>query len=116
MPFQTVSALSGVLSDKGDITVETATVDQLAGNERVGFLKVEVNGSEYDALLGGIGVIERDHPLVAVSVYHNTVDLIRIPLLLKSLYPDYRLFLRYYGLRTLTDIVCYAVPPLENQL
>lgn len=116
MPFQTVSALSGVLSEKGDIKVETATVDQLAGNERVGFLKVEVNGSEYDALLGGIGVIERDHPLVAVSVYHNTVDLIRIPLLLKSLYPDYRLVLRYYGLRTLTDIVCYAVPPSENQL
>ena len=114
MHFQEVSAISGVLSAEGSLKIETTTVDQIAGTEKVGFLKIEVNGTEFDALLGGTGVIGRDHPLIAVSVYHNTADLIRIPLLLKCLCPDYRLYLRYYGLKSLTDIVCYAVPPMEN--
>lgn len=111
--FQTISALSGTISDEGNITVETETIDRLIGPEKLGFLKIEINGSEYEALLGGVGAINRDHPLVAVSVYHNLEDIIRIPLLLKSLNPDYRLFLRYYGIKTLTDIVCYAVPRME---
>lgn len=110
MHFQTVSALSGVISDEGEMAIEADTIDHMIGNEKLGFLKIEVNGSEYEALLGGTYTIQRDQPLITVSVYHNTEDLIRIPLLLKGLNPDYRLFLRYYGLRSLTDIVCYAIP------
>lgn len=113
MPFLTVSERSGTISSNGNISVETDTIDHIIGKEKIGFLKIEVNGAEYEALLGSIGVIRRDHPLIAVSIYHNSEDLIRIPILLKCLNPAYRLFLRYYGLQTLTDIVCYAVPKME---
>lgn len=101
---------SGYVSDKGTIELNSTTVDRLVGNRKVDFIKIEVDGAEYEALLGAIDTIISQAPVIAISVYHKLEDIIRIPFILNGLRTDYRLYLRYYGQTTLTDIICYAVP------
>ena len=49
-------------------------------------IKMDIEGSEADALNGGAGVIARCQPLLAISAYHHPSDLWVIPLLLNSQY------------------------------
>ena len=108
--FHPAGEKSGYISEDGVIELNSTTVDILAHNRRIDFIKIEVDGAEYEALLGAMDTIISQHPVIAISVYHKPEDIIRIPLMLKSLRIDYRLYLRFYGCTTLTDIVCYAVP------
>jgi hypothetical protein len=70
---------------------------------------MDIEGAEYDALRGGVNVIRRDRPILAICVYHTQSDIWRIPLLVHSMVPEYKLYLRAYegdGFQT----VMYAVP------
>jgi hypothetical protein len=71
---------------------------------------MDIEGAEYDTLLGGRMVIQRDKPVLAICVYHTQNDIWRIPLLVHEMLPEHKLYLRAYegdGFQT----VLYAVPP-----
>lgn len=108
--FNPAGEKSGYISDDGVIELKSVTVDTLVLGRQIDFLKIEIDGAEYEALLGARDTIISQHPVIAISVYHKPEDIIRIPFILKGLRPDYMLYLRFYGCTTLTDIVCYAVP------
>ena len=77
---------------------------------RITFIKMDIEGAEFDALRGARAAIERHRPVLAVCVYHQQDDLWRLPLLMKEMVPDYRMYLRCHegdGWQT----VAYAVPP-----
>ena len=65
--------------------------------EKITFLKMDIEGAEWDALLGCGRIISQDHPKLAVCVYHGYDDLWRIPALIESMNPDYEFYLRHYG-------------------
>ncbi len=65
--------------------------------EKITFLKMDIEGGEYDALIGAKGHIMKDHPKLAIAAYHNNQDLWRLAKLLKELDNSYRFYLRYYG-------------------
>ncbi len=59
------------------------------------YIKYDVEGAEYEAILGSLNTIKRTHPKLLVSLYHRNEDLYRLPLLLKEL--GYKkLYLRRY--------------------
>jgi hypothetical protein len=70
---------------------------------------MDIEGSEMDALAGASRIIREQGPLLAICVYHKQDDLWKIPLLIHSLNPEYRFFLRPHKLEV-WDLVCYAVP------
>ncbi|MDD7177491.1 MAG: FkbM family methyltransferase, partial [Lachnospiraceae bacterium] len=65
--------------------------------ETISLLKMDIEGAEYQALLGAKNHIQNDHPVLAISVYHSNEDLLRIPRLIHDICPDYRFYLRYNG-------------------
>ena len=71
-------------------------------------IKMDIEGAELDALRGAEGTISKYKPLLAICVYHKRDDLLTIPEYIKSIVPEYRLFLRAYE-RTTTELVLYAV-------
>jgi FkbM family methyltransferase len=92
------------------IEVPCLPLDELLAGQAVTFIKMDIEGAEFDALRGARTLIERDAPVLAICVYHTQSDIWRIPLLLHSLSPGYQFFLRTYdgdGFQT----VLYAVPP-----
>jgi FkbM family methyltransferase len=83
--------------------------DLIDGSERVSFIKMDIEGAEYDALLGARPVIQRDRPVLAICVYHKQRDIWELPLFMKSMVSEYQMFLRCHeadGWQT----VAYAVP------
>lgn len=73
------------------------------------FIKMDIEGSEYDALVGATNLIAQNHPTLAISVYHRPQDHWDIPLLVSDWKLGYKLYLRSRAWATF-DTVLYAIP------
>lgn len=89
------------------LSIRTAAIDDIAGERTIGFIKMDVEGAEFDALHGAKNTILRDKPLLAISVYHLRGDMFAIMNYLHELLPEYRFLLRHYGIAA-QDTVLYA--------
>jgi FkbM family methyltransferase len=111
LQFVMTGALTSRSANSAEATdVACIPLDELFADSPVSLIKMDIEGAEYDALRGGRAIIQRDLPVLAICVYHTQSDIWRIPLLIRSMYPDYQFFLRSYdgdGFQT----VLYAVPP-----
>lgn len=87
--------------------IKVKCLDEFLANERVTFIKMDVEGGEYKALEGAKALIKEQKPRLAISVYHRWDDIIRIPELILSLESDYRFYIRHYSLLP-NEIVLYA--------
>ena len=75
--------------------------------ERFTFVKLNINGSEADALYGMKRMLQRDKPKLAVCCTNRFADLWQLPLLLRELVPEYQLTLHHHGDK-LEGTVLYA--------
>ena len=58
------------------------------------YIKMDIEGSELQALKGAEATIKKHRPFLAVCLYHRKNDLIEIPLYIKSLGVEYDYYLR----------------------
>jgi len=93
----------------GDFTL-CLPLDQLLPGGKPNFIKMDIEGYEYQALLGSQKLLRESRPGLAISVYHLSGDIIRIPKLIYSLFGDtYLYYLRRHS-RTVADTILYAFP------
>lgn len=95
-------------SDKGNSIIYMNSLDRVASNIRVGYIKMDIEGFEKQALTGAKETISEQKPALAISVYHKREDIWEIPKLILDINPQYRFFLRHYSLGVV-DTVLYAV-------
>ena len=81
--------------------------DVIPETERVSLIKLDVEGAEIAALNGAKRIITKNQPKMALSIYHRIEDLWEIPLLIKSMVPEYKLYVRHHSFG-LGDKVLYA--------
>ena len=79
------------------VTVPITTLDHVISDETVGFIKMDVEGAELDALRGSVNVITKDKPFLAISVYHKPGDVLALMQYIHEIVPEYRFWLRHYG-------------------
>lgn len=106
--FSASGTVGSNISADGNISIEVDTVDHILNGEQVDYVKFDVEGAEYDALLGMRDTIKKYKPTLCVSCYHLKTDFYKLPFLIKELCPDYKLYLRQYLLRY-TSTELYAV-------
>ena len=68
------------------------TVDSL--NISPDYIKYDVEGAEYEALLGSLETIKKARPVLLVSLYHRSRDLFCLPLMLLRELSGYRFYIR----------------------
>ena len=109
--FDVTGTMSSSVSKSGKQEVDCVRLDEnLPGLKvRPTFIKMDIEGSELDALVGGQELIRKEMPVLAICLYHRFDDLWRIPAYIKSLAGDYHLFLRPHEIEG-WQLVCYAVP------
>lgn len=96
------------ISEDGEIVIPVESLDHILEGEKVTFIKMDIEGSELQALQGGEKLIRANHPKLAVCVYHRPEDIYEIPNLLLAYHPDYTFYLRHYSCRNI-ETVLYAL-------
>ena len=94
---------------RGSLEIDCAPLDAILTDLSPTWIKMDIEGSELDALSGARGIIAKRSPVLAVCVYHQQDHVWRIPLLMRELSSDYHFFLRPH-LAESWDLVCYAIP------
>ena len=89
---------SGSKIDKtGSSTVQVDSIDNVCANEKVTYIKMDIEGSELEALRGAREVICRDKPRLGICVYHRPEDILEIPMFIKELVPEYKIYIRHHS-------------------
>jgi FkbM family methyltransferase len=104
------SAASRISADSGTGEVECRRLDDLLAEVEPTYIKMDIEGAEPEAILGAAGILKNCAPVLAACVYHRCEHLWRIPLLIHSISPSHRIFLRRYA-EECWEMVGYAVPP-----
>ncbi len=91
--FNGKSGRSASLSGDGKTAVEARRTDFLC--DRADFIKFDVEGAEKEAIEGAENIIRNFRPSLCISAYHRTEDLFAIPLQVKKILPEYKVYLRH---------------------
>lgn len=94
---------------KEELKSRVVRLDDILAGKQITFIKMDIEGSEWEALHGTEDIIKSQSPKLAICLYHRPEDLFRIPIYLKELVPSYKIYVRHYSC-LLWDTVCYAVP------
>lgn len=102
---------SSKISEDGKQSISVMPIDEaIEPSDRVTFIKMDVEGAELESLKGARKTILRDKPKLAICIYHKPEDMIEIPLYVKELVPEYKLFVRHHS-NTSSETILYAVIP-----
>jgi FkbM family methyltransferase len=108
--FDATGNMSSSFNDTGATEVEVWPIDEvIEENGAPVYLKLDVEGAEWEALRGGARFISRARPIIALSAYHRPDDLWQLPLFLAAQNLRYRLYLRTQG-EDGTEAICYSLP------
>lgn len=108
MKFNAANYGSGMINERVGNSIDVDTLDNVLDGARVDFIKMDIEGFEYEAISGAKNTIQTHKPICAISVYHKREDFYKLVLLLKKLNPDYCFYFRQYRY-TPTETVCYAI-------
>lgn len=108
-PFErsTKPGNSKIIKESEEV-IRVKSLDSMRELNDITFLKIHTEGNELAVVKGAAELIKKNKPIVAVSIYHNLKELVNIPIILRSLVPEYRLYMRHYSSGT-SESVLYAV-------
>ena len=86
------------------------TVDAIALDRKIDYIKYDLEGAEAEALVGSLATIRRDRPTLAISLYHRSADIFALPLFVHRLGLDYRFYLRRPPCLPAWELTFYAIP------
>ena len=110
--FDAHSASASAVSKTGSTKIAVDTLDTLV-QEKVTFIKMDIEGWELPALKGAAGHILKDHPKLAIAAYHQTNDFWEIPKFVLGLRSDYKVYLRHYS-EGWSESVLYFIPSTNS--
>lgn len=94
----TGSNRSGKVADSGDTKVFLRSLDEYFKHSRLipSYIKMDIEGAEYQALLGAKALISHHKPQLAICLYHYFDDLWRLPELIDQLNPNYKMVMGHH--------------------
>ncbi len=96
------------------IKVHAQAVDNIVECKDATFIKMDIEGSEYDALLGAYQVIKQNRPTLAVCIYHSDEDMLRLIELIERWNLGYKFYIRHHAQKT-AETVLYAISDVTKR-
>ena len=103
------SVTSRVTTPGAGSAIECRRLDDIEWPLMPTYIKMDIESAEPEALAGASELLRRHQPVLAVCTYHRSEHLWQIPNLIRSISPEYHLFLRRYA-EECWEGVCYAIP------
>lgn len=108
MFFSEKGGRSPHLVNEGKVPVRVDTIPALL-QETPHVVKLDVEGAERETINGMAELIRKSAPTLMVSIYHKNEDFINLPLLVKDMQPDYKLYIRHHPYLPAWETNLYAV-------
>lgn len=108
--------LSSVLEPRGKLAnmknenmlIPVVSLDKSVFGMRPNFIKMDIEGSEKEALIGAERIIKTFKPTLAISVYHKIEDIWDLPLLIHKFNPNYKMYIRLHACLA-DEMILYCV-------
>lgn len=84
------------LSSDRKMKVMVKSIDCIPECEKATFIKMDIEGSEYEAILGAKKVICKNRPKLAICIYHSDEDMLRLAELIHDMVPEYHIYIRQH--------------------
>lgn len=107
LKFSSGGSISAI-SEDGDIEIEVDALDELV-DDAVSFIKMDIEGAEGMAIEGARKTILKNHPRLAICVYHKDTDFWKIPEQVLLIRHDYNVYLRHYT-EGVAETVMFFIP------
>lgn len=73
--------------------IKVSTLDKILEDvEKVDYIKMDIEGEEVNALKGAKDIIKKFKPNMMISAYHVFDHIFEIPMLIKSINPEYKIY------------------------
>lgn len=102
-----VNGSSSKICHDGCTMIDVDRLDDIV-SERVTYIKMDIEGSEGDAIEGAKNIITKHRPKLAICVYHKSGDFWQIPEQILAIRNDYNIYLRHYT-ESIYETVMYFV-------
>lgn len=112
--FEKKAGRNSRLSGEG-VEIPVDAVDHFAQGP-VTLLKMDIEGSESEAIRGAEQTIRRDRPRLYLCAYHRNEDMFRLPLQIHSICPDYRFYFCHHPYLPAWESNFYGVIPTATPL
>ncbi len=92
----------------GTTSVNVDTLDNII-NEKIDFIKLDIEGAEQDAIAGAKNTIKKYTPIIACCIYHKAEDWYKIPQKVLAINNNYKIYIRHY-MEGIFETVMYFIP------
>lgn len=89
--------------------VKTNRLDSIIKDEKVRWIKIDIEWSEWSMLKGSENILRRDRPILLLSIYHRRDDLFKLQEYLMDLNLNYKFYIRHYSL-SVAKTILYCIP------
>ncbi len=106
------NSASSSLFQQGDVCVNIRSIDsfvQVQALDKLDFIKMDIEGSEMDALKGAKNTIAQFTPKLAICIYHRPNDIFQIYKQILTINPYYTFYLKHCS-NTIWETVLFAMP------
>lgn len=97
------------IDESGETSVNAIKLDDIC-KDNVSFIKMDIEGSEKQAIMGARNIIEKLTPKMCVCIYHLEDDFWKIPELIKSINSSYLFEIRHHSNEVYSETVLYCIP------
>lgn len=96
------------MSEEAVSSVKVVKLDDIPQCADATFIKMDIEGSELNALKGAERIIRDNHPKLAICIYHSNEDMLDIIEYIHEIEPRYHLYVRHHS-QFIAETVMYAV-------
>ena len=89
--------------------VEAITVDTLCSDKDITYIKMDVEGVEYDAIEGAKETLKNKKPVLNIALYHRSEDIFELPLKISEINPEYKFYIRKHPYIPCWDMNLYCI-------
>lgn len=105
------ASLNGKFYGVENVSVPQTTIDSYCSSHNIipTFIKLDVEGAEYQTLNGAKESIQKYNPKMVISLYHRDNDFVEIPHLLLDINPYYEFYVKHSS-NNLCETVLFCKP------
>ena len=108
LEFNNKAGRNSAIADSG-VKTRVVTVDTILCGTAASYIKADVEGADFDTLLGMKNTLKNCKPKLNFSAYHRFEDIFRLPILINQLNPEYKIYLRHHPYIPAWDTNLYCV-------